>query len=185
MKKPDENCQISKQAPSLPVPTNQGIETIPNGSSDSASNKSLGCLITGISRELAAERIVYEAGALLLNGSEAKNEENVTAALDLLLELRTANATEAMLNVQMVGTHEAAVKFLRNAMLEGQAPEGIDANVLRATRLMRLYIEQLAAMAKLKGKTGQQKVTVEHVHVNAGGQAIVGQVTGSQEEERK
>jgi hypothetical protein len=31
---------------------------------------------------------------------------------------------------------------------------------------MRLFIDQLEAMAKLKGKVGQQKVTVEHVHVH-------------------
>ena len=32
-------------------------------------------------------------------------------------------------------------------------------------------------MAKLKGTASQQKVTVEHVHVNKGGQAIVGAVS--------
>jgi hypothetical protein len=49
-----------------------------------------------------------------------------------------------------------------------------DANVLRATRLMRVFIEQLEAMQKLKGKPRQQRVTVEHVHVHKGGQAIDG-----------
>jgi len=33
----------------------------------------------------------------------------------------------------------------------------------------------LEALQRYRGK-GQQKVTVEHVHVNAGGQAIVGTV---------
>ena len=42
---------------------------------------------------------------------------------------------------------------------------------------MRLFNEQLEAMSKLKGKAGQQKVTVEHVHVHGGGQAIVGAVS--------
>ena len=41
---------------------------------------------------------------------------------------------------------------------------------------MRLFTEQLEAMAKLKGKSGQQRVVVEHVNVAAGGQAIVGTV---------
>src|SRR5215469_134764 len=31
-------------------------------------------------------------------------------------------------------------------------------------------------MQKLRGKTGQQRVTVEHVHVHEGGQAMVGEV---------
>jgi len=41
---------------------------------------------------------------------------------------------------------------------------------------MRLFTEQVEAMAKLKGKSGQQQVVVEHVNVAAGGQAIVGTV---------
>jgi hypothetical protein len=43
---------------------------------------------------------------------------------------------------------------------------------------MRLFTEQLGAMARLQGTAGQQKMTVEHVHVHAGGQAIVGPVAG-------
>jgi hypothetical protein len=38
---------------------------------------------------------------------------------------------------------------------------------------MRLHLEQIEAMQKLKGKAGQQKVTVEHVDVHEGGQTIV------------
>ena len=91
-------------------------------------------------------------------------------------ELSPSNAVEAMLSVQMIGVHEAAVKFLIDATMPNQTFEGKNANVLRATRLMRVFNEQLEALAKLKGKTRHQKVTVEHVHVNAGGQAIVGNV---------
>jgi hypothetical protein len=48
-------------------------------------------------------------------------------------------------------------------------------NLLNAQKLMALYVKQVAALDKHRGK-GQQKVTVEHVHVGAGGQAIVGTV---------
>ena len=44
---------------------------------------------------------------------------------------------------------------------------------------MRLFNEQLVALAKLKGTTSQQRVTVEHVHVSDGGQAIVGAVSAT------
>jgi len=44
--------------------------------------------------------------------------------------------------------------------------------------LMRVFAEQLEALQRLRGKTGQQKVTVEHVHVHEGGKAIVGNVAG-------
>jgi ABC-type branched-subunit amino acid transport system substrate-binding protein len=89
--------------------------------------------------------------------------------------------TEAMLSVQMIGVHNAAVNFMVDATSPNQTFEGKDANVFRTTRLMRLFNEQLEAMAKLKGKTTQQRVVVEHVHVNAGGQAIVGAVTAGKQ----
>ena len=95
------------------------------------------------------------------------------------------NATEAMLAVQMIAANDAALLFLRRATADGQTVEGSDGNVLRATRLMRLFTEQLAAMAKLKGKTGQQKVVVEHVHVHSGGQAVVGAVASPNQEQEK
>ncbi len=54
----------------------------------------------------------------------------------------------------------------------------MDRNVTRAVRLMRVFTEQVETMAKLKGKSSQQQVIVEHVTVAAGGQAIVGTVIG-------
>ena len=61
-------------------------------------------------------------------------------------------------------------------LIRTRSDEGCDANVLRSARLMRLFKEQLEAMMKLKGRASQQKVTVEHVHVHAGAQAVVGMV---------
>jgi hypothetical protein len=39
---------------------------------------------------------------------------------------------------------------------------------------MRVLSEQLEAMQKLRGKSVQQKVTVKHIHIHQGGQAILG-----------
>jgi hypothetical protein len=98
-------------------------------------------------------------------------------AVITLAEHAPQNVTEASLAVQMTATKEAALMFLHRATIEGQTTEGTDLNVARATRLMRLHLEQIEAMQKLKGKSGQQTVTVEHVHVHEGGQAIVGAVS--------
>ena len=65
--------------------------------------------------------------------------------------MRPSNATEAMLATQMIAAHDAALMFLMRATLENQTIDGCDANVLRATRPMRLFTEQLQAMRKLKG----------------------------------
>ena len=104
---------------------------------------------------------------------------NVMTAVNLLAEMKPETATEAMLAVQMIGVHHLATMSLARANGEGQSFEGIKEHTLLATRLMRLFNDQLDARAKLKGFASQQKVTVEHVHVHEGGQAIVGAVNSS------
>jgi hypothetical protein len=65
------------------------------------------------------------------------------------------------------------MEFMRRAMLKSQNPEGVTENVNRATKLLRTFTAQVETLNKYRTK-GQQKVTVEHVQVNAGGQAVVG-----------
>ena len=132
---------------------------------------------TGTAKESTAMLIINQLVAMQVWGRKDEEVKRALAAIGLIGELQPTNATEALLAVQMFGVHEAALLFLQRATLDGQTMEGSDANVLRATRLMRLFSEQVQLMAKLKGKTPQQKVTVEHVHVHRGGQAIVGAVS--------
>ena len=120
--------------------------------------------------------LVPQMSALQVGGSAEDGVHRLYQATAALREMDPQNATEAMLAVQMFGVHNAAVMFLQRTTREDQDLAVTDANVCRATRLMRLFNEQLAAMAKMKEKTGQQKVTVEHVHVHSGGQAVVGVV---------
>ena len=115
----------------------------------------------------------------------AKPIDTLTRATSLLLELGPKTGVEALLAVQMLGVHEAATTFLHRATAEGQTGDEADRNVLQATRLMRVFNEQLDAMAKLKGKTSQQRGTVEHVHVHDGGQAIVGAVRAPKRSRRE
>jgi hypothetical protein len=117
------------------------------------------------------------ADLLWLPKGLAKAERNIriVRALELYEDLKPVGSAEGMLAAQMVGTHSAALECLRRAVVEGQTFEGRDMALKHAQKLMALYTQQLAALDKHRGK-GQQKVTVEHVHVQAGGQAIVGNV---------
>ena len=92
-----------------------------------------------------------------------------------MLAVGPSGGLETTLAVQTMGVHKAAPIFLRNAT-EGQTPEGCDANVRRAIALLRLFTQQIEAMQSLKGRTAQQKLVVEHVHMHQCGQAIVGAV---------
>jgi hypothetical protein len=60
-------------------------------------------------------------------------------------------------------------------MLGEQTFEGRSESLSQANKLSRTYAVLLDALNRHRGK-GQQKVTVEHVHVHQGGQAIVGAV---------
>ena len=140
----------------------------------SLANRELIRRSTGGRSSEVAEMLLHQTHELLIKG--APTSETVRLSLSMLGEMAPRNAIEGMLAVQMIGVHNAAVEFLKRSQLPGQTVEGVDSSVARAYRLMRLFTEQLHARAKLKGTAGQQKVTVKHFHVNAGGQAIVGLV---------
>jgi len=60
-------------------------------------------------------------------------------------------------------------------MIPEQTFEGRHEALNQANKLTRSFASLLDTLNRHRGK-GQQKVTVEHVHVHSGGQAIVGAV---------
>jgi hypothetical protein len=59
--------------------------------------------------------------------------------------------------------------------IENQTLQGRQENLNQANKLSRTYAMLVETLNRHRGK-GQQKVTVEHVHVHEGGQAIVGNI---------
>ena len=112
--------------------------------------------------------------ARMLFEQATKTNRSLNALLAALKGIAPQNEMEGMLAVQMVSTHNAAMECLGRAMI-CRSFEGRDQNLKYAAKLMNIYIQQLEALDKRRGK-GQQKITVEHVNVHAGGQAIVGNV---------
>ena len=132
----------------------------------------------GVSDVALLQQKINEIAELLWvheDASEAATHARIVRALELYESLEPADGAEGMLAMQMVGTHDAALECLRRAALSNQTFEGRDMALKHAHKLMTLYTQQLATLNKHRGK-GQQKVTVEHVNVQAGGQAIVGHV---------
>jgi hypothetical protein len=83
---------------------------------------------------------------------------------------------EGMLAAQMVTMHNVAMECMRKVLIDGQTLPGGQFFMNASIRLMRAYASHVETLDKRRGG-GQQKVTVEHVHVHQGGQAIVGNVT--------
>src|ERR687886_2374188 len=95
--------------------------------------------------------------------------------LEGLRDVVPRDPLEGMLAAQMVGVHAATMECLRRAMAVNATFEGREMNLGQANRLVRSYAALLNALDQHRGK-GRQVVRVEHVTVNAGGQAIVGAV---------
>jgi hypothetical protein len=102
------------------------------------------------------------------------SEQDVNGALAAVHGIRANDEIEAMLAVQMVATHFAATRALRRLKGSDTIPQQ-DNNGNLATKLLRTFAAQTEALQRYRGK-GQQKVTVGHVHVHTGGQAVVGVV---------
>jgi hypothetical protein len=97
------------------------------------------------------------------------------AAASAMADIAPRDSLEGMLAAQLVGIHHASMECLRRSMIHAQTFEGRREALSQANKLSRTYATLLEALNRHRGR-GQQKVTVEHVHVHAGGQAIVGAV---------
>lgn len=89
-----------------------------------------------------------------------------------LLSLNPKDEIEGMLCSRLVVLHNQYMEFISRTVDPEQTNVNIDLNINRATKLMRLYNETLDALSKHRRK-GEQKVTVQHVNISDGGQAIV------------
>lgn len=97
------------------------------------------------------------------------------AVASALAGIAPRDELEAMAAAQMIAAHNSAMECYRRAMIPDQTIDGRKTNLDQANKLSRTWAALLEALNKHRGK-GQQKVTVEHVHVHAGGQAVVGAV---------
>ena len=116
--------------------------------------------------------------AQMLQQAAATHREGGPNALNTTIAaasgIKPQDELEGMLAAQMIGVHNLSMEFLeRAAKLDN--PELVTQNVERATKLLRTFTAQVEALNRYRGK-GQQKMTVEHVHVHEGGQAFVGVV---------
>lgn len=113
------------------------------------------------------------------NAHPSINENNTAHIINqttpLLQAIAPQDELEGMLAVQMVGIHNLTMEMMQRASAPNQTVEGVNYNINRITKLSRTFTAQLEVLNKHRGK-GQQKMTVEHVHINEGGQAVIGNV---------
>jgi len=115
---------------------------------------------------ILAQQHNYDAGKVAIDG-----------AIDFYRSFEPKDNLECLLAAQMVATHSMAMHFSARAMLKDQTFDGIDSNINRATKLMRTYVAQVEALRKYR-TGGKQTIQVQHINVNEGGQAVVGNIQG-------
>jgi hypothetical protein len=123
--------------------------------------------------------LANQAVSTLWLAKDAETQSRQYAAtVAALVGIGPKDEVEGMIAAQLIAAHNATMECYRRAMVNEQTFESRRENLSQANKLSRTYAVLLDALNRHRGK-GQQKVTVEHVHVHSGGQAIVGAVESS------
>jgi len=104
------------------------------------------------------------------------SDEQLGATVAAMAAMPPRDALEGMVGAQLIAIHHAAMECYRCAAIDGQNFHGWREALNQASKLSRTFAALSEALDRRRGK-GQQRIIVEHVHVHAGGQAIVGSVT--------
>jgi hypothetical protein len=99
----------------------------------------------------------------------------INAALAMIEAAAPKDEIEGALAVQLACTHTAAMAILGKLDSGFGTDRRIAAFGSAAARLLRAYAIQVEVLRRLR-TGGQQFVRVERVHVNDGGQAVIGNV---------
>jgi hypothetical protein len=111
------------------------------------------------------------------NSCDSKMElaESFDSTLTFMEDIKPRDCIEKMLATQMIATHHATMDCYK-MLVKNKNLKIMDLMLRSAGKLSRTFTMQMEALNRYRGKGGQ-KMTVEHVHINSGGQAIIGNVT--------
>ena len=105
---------------------------------------------------------------------ERASEQGANFMLAVVKGIEPRDQIEAMLAAQMAAVHNATMTFARRLAHVDIIPQQ-DSAQNAFNKLARTFAAQVAALKDYRSK-GEQKMTVQHVHVAEGAQAIVGNV---------
>lgn len=116
--------------------------------------------------------------------AEEKMLEYSNMVINTFKALSPKDEIEGMLVCQLIALQAQAMEFMSRSVVSTQSTHGVDLNINRSTKLLRLHHETMEALNRYR-KKGTQTMIVQHVQVNQGGQAIVGQVQHGGVNEKK
>jgi hypothetical protein len=108
-------------------------------------------------------------------GDEEKPDKMRAVVAAGLTGIAPRDELEGMIAAQMIACHDTAMGCFRDALAANKTSRRFRDYLNQAGKLSRTFAMLLDALNRHRGK-GMQKITVEHVHVHSGGQAVVGVV---------
>jgi hypothetical protein len=105
------------------------------------------------------------------------DESGANFMLAVIKGIEPRDQIEAMLAAQMAAVHNATMTFARRLAHVEIVPQQ-DSAQNAFNKLARTFSAQVEALKRYRS-SGEQKMTIQHVHVADGGQAIVGNVNAS------
>lgn len=133
------------------------------------------CRIFGTDDEKQAQALLTHcAKALRADEATDQNPGDLVFMLSVIIDLAPRDAVERMLAVQMAATHVATIRSAGWLSRSENLPQAQTHSTAYA-KLSRTFAAQVEALRKHRSG-GEQRVTVHHINVADGGQAIVGNV---------
>jgi hypothetical protein len=168
-----------KAAPRLKVvPDAQGAEHITVDHPDKALGQIALMKALGTTDEDFLKGLVAQLVNVGSQGS-APDEDGTNFTLAVVKGIEPRDQVEAMLASQMAAVHNATMTFARRLAHVDNIPQ-LDSAQNAFNKLARTFAAQVEALKRYRSG-GEQKMTVQHVHVAEGGQAIVGNVNAPAE----
>jgi hypothetical protein len=134
----------------------------------------------GTASSAFVEASLYQLIAAARLPNSGISEIAVNASLAVIEGAKPQGEIECALVMQMACTHTAAMSVLGTFAGPRAYGREVPLKASAAARLMRAYATQVETLRRLRNG-GSQIVRVEHVHVNDGGEALIGNVKTGRE----
>ena len=167
--------QVSKASPRWKVihnddgPTEVALDHVDLGTASKLLMENLGTVSGDFVKGL------MEQIAILSRTDGQVSQGQLNFMLAFINGMEPRNEAEAMLALQMATVHSSTIAASRDLAKAEMLPH-YDSAVRAVTKLARTYTTQMETLKRFRSG-GEQNVTVKHVHVHEGGQAIVGNVS--------
>jgi hypothetical protein len=168
-----ERRRHAKPLPKQIIEMRDGVPDIRDDHADPAVGASLSMEALGLTRVSEYTSLLQDV-VNLTQKDRKPDQHRINEMMAQIAAIEPRDGLEAMMATQMVAIHHATLKAARQLQGSDNIPQQ-DSNSNMLNKLARTFAGQIEALKRYRSK-GEQKVIVEHVTVNEGGQAIVGSV---------